>query len=123
MGVDVVCVFGNEFLEDDCLAGDVAKHIDATIVHCTSPDDILLVEGNIVILDVAKGINEPVLITDVRQLKTRNMISLHDFDVGFFLNLLEELGEKKSITIIGIPMTGDPKEIAQRVEPWIRNSV
>lgn len=119
--MSTVCVFGNEFLEEDALAGKVAKHIDAKIVHCTSPDDLLLVDGDIIILDVVKGISEPVLITDVHKLKIRNLMSLHDFDVGFFLNLLNELGEKKSIRIIGIPVKGDPQKIAKVVGPWIRD--
>lgn len=127
MGVErgrmgVVCVFGNEFLEDDSLAGKVAKHLDAKVVYCTSPDDLLLVDEDFVILDVVKGISKPVLITDVHQLKTRTLVSLHDFDVGYFLHLLDEL-EKKSIRIIGIPIRGDPEEIARKVGPWIRDLV
>lgn len=110
-------VFGNEHLEFDAMAKTVAEKLKGVeVVHCRSPDDLLDVEGEIVILDVVKDILKPIVITDIEQIKTRNMLSLHDFDLGFFLNLLEEMGEGKKIKIIGIPDQGDVEEIARKVE-------
>jgi Ni,Fe-hydrogenase maturation factor len=110
-------VFGNEYLQEDSLARIVSNHLhNVELVHCRSPEDLLDVDGEIVILDVVKGITKTIIITDVNQLKTRNIISLHDFDLGFFLKLMESIGEKKTIKIIGIPMIGDSKIIALEVE-------
>lgn len=114
-------VFGNEFLRDDCFAGIVSENLKDkfSIEHCRSPDDLLEAKGNIVILDVVKNTKEPILIDDVSKIKTRSLVSLHDFDLGFFLNLMEGMGINKKIKIIGIPMKGNAKEIAKKVEKWI----
>ena len=113
-------VFGNEYLEYDSMARKVAGYLnDVELVHCRSPEDMLEAEGQINILDVVKDIKEPMIITDVAQLKTRKLISLHDFDLGFFLNLMENLGLSKGIKIIGIPMTGNEQMIAEKIGGWI----
>lgn len=115
-----IFVFGNEFLEEDSFAHDVAVHLSGVrIVPCRSPDDLLDAEGKITILDVVKGIHEPLLVTDIAQLKTRNIMSLHDFDVGFFLTLMREMGEEKEVAIIGIPQVGNAPTMAEKVRSWI----
>jgi Ni,Fe-hydrogenase maturation factor len=115
-----VHVFGNEYVKGDAFSHEVARHLhEVRIVECRSPDDLLDAEGEMIILDVVKGIHEPVLIKNIAQLKTRKLISLHDFDVGFFLNLMKELGMESEIKIIGIPESGDAKKIADKVKLWI----
>ena len=116
-----VFVFGNEFLEGDNLAFKVGRNIENkfNMVYCKSPDEIL--EGNnknIVILDVIKNIDKPVVIKDISRLSTRKIVSLHDFDVAFFLNLMKNMGIKKNIKIIGIPPKGSADGIAKEVQEW-----
>ena len=53
--------------------------------------------NEILILDVVKDIKKTIVISDVSQIKTRRLMSLHDFDLGFFLNLMKELGINKKI--------------------------
>ncbi len=114
-------MFGNEYLEQDSFALAVAKKFENKfqVVHCTSPEQLMNAKGEIIILDVVKGAKNPVIITDVEQLKTRKLTSLHDFDVGFFLNLLRNAGMAKKIKIIGLPEKGNAEEIAKKVETWI----
>ncbi len=112
-------VFGNEYLAEDNFALKIANYMDATIIHCRNPDDLLYIEGDITILDVVKNIKKPMLITDINQLKSRNIISLHDFDLGFFLKLMKGLGIEKNIRIIGIPMAGDIESISAEVKKWL----
>lgn len=120
-----VFVFGNEYLPFDRMAGSVASRLKGVkIVKCTSPDDLLpdlLDEAvrEITILDVVKDIKEPMLIDDVSKLKVNSLISLHDFDVGYFLNLAKEAGFGKNIKIIGVPAEGDPAELADEVGLWL----
>ncbi len=116
-----VYVFGNEYLEEDKAAVTVAQMLnDVKIVHCRTPDDLLDAEDKeITILDTVKGIDKPTLITDIKQLKTKNIISLHDFDVGYFLNMMNELGMAKKIKIIGIPANSEHAEMAKEVEKWL----
>ncbi|OIO65381.1 hypothetical protein COY28_00660 [Candidatus Woesearchaeota archaeon CG_4_10_14_0_2_um_filter_57_5] len=120
-----VYVFGNEYLAMDSFAHDIAALLrdSASFVHLASPDGLLdAPEGTLTILDVVAGINEPLLITDIAQLKARNIMTMHDFDVGYFLNLLAALGMAKDIRIIGIPQHGDAAAIAEKVRPWIKES-
>lgn len=113
-------VFGNEYLENDKYAHQVINHLEnIEITKCRSPEDLLEEEGNILILDVVKNLEEPVLIEDLSVLKDRKMISLHDFDLNFFLKLLKEIGLEKDIKIIGIPEKGNPKATADKIKKWI----
>ena len=114
-------VFGNEYLEYDKFAREIAKQIkNVNIINCRSPDELLEINDNeILILDVVKDIKKTIVISDVSQIKTRRLMSLHDFDLGFFLNLMKELGINKKIKIIGIPENGDIKEIADGVKACI----
>lgn len=117
-----IYVFGNEFLEFDNFALEVAKALDKkfNIIRCTSPDDLLSSDdGKIVILDVVKGARKPMLIEDVSKIKSKNMLSLHDFDLGFFLNLMKEMGIKRKIKIIGIPDKGNAAKTAVEVKKWV----
>jgi Ni,Fe-hydrogenase maturation factor len=113
-------VFGNEYLEQDSLARKVASCLeDIELVHSRSPDDLLEAEGEMIILDVAKGITEPRLITDTSKLKAANIVSMHDFDLGYFLRLLDELGTPKKVKIIALPQNGDPLALSKQVQQWI----
>ncbi|MBS3136608.1 hypothetical protein J4401_06680 [Candidatus Woesearchaeota archaeon] len=115
-----VFVFGNEFLSFDSMARRVSMHLpkDIEIVECRSPDEILD-EEDLIILDVAKGIEKTAIIKSDK-LKTRSIVTAHDFDLGFFLKLLNSIGKKKKVKIIAVPMEGDAKKIAGEVEECIR---
>jgi len=113
-------VFGNEYLENDSFAGKVARQLqDVELVYCRSPDDLLDAEEDVMILDVVKNITAPIIIDDISKLKVNNIISLHDFDLGYFLNLMRELDMDKNVKIIGVPMNGDDKKIAEKVSTWL----
>jgi len=108
-------VFGNEYLADDALAIQVAGKLKGVqVIHCTSPEE-LLDEDPLLILDVVKGAKKLIILDSIEAIKTRKMVSLHDMDLGFFLNLMKEMGMNKKIKIIGIPETGNVDMIAQEV--------
>ena len=117
----MIVVFGNEYLADDSLAIAVAEGLGEPVMHCVSPEQLLdfAPSERIIILDVVKDIEKPVLISDIDELKTRTLVSLHDFDVGFFLQLMKAMGITNNITIIGIPLRGNADAITQQVKPWI----
>ncbi|HII69552.1 TPA: hypothetical protein HA270_06765, partial [Candidatus Woesearchaeota archaeon] len=119
-----IYVFGNEHLAEDFLARKVAEHLgDVTIVNCRSPDELLdAPDETIIILDVVKGADKVIILDDVTQLRTRSPVSMHDFDLGYFLNLMKGLGMEKKIYIIGIPQAGDPKVIAEEVGRCIKKA-
>ena len=110
----VLC-FGSENLEEDKIAFQLAEKIKIDgfqFLKSDSPEDIIGY-NEITILDVAKGINE-VKIIDVDQLKDHGLVSLHDFDIGFFLSLTKEMGYK--INVIGVPFGSKADDVADDVK-------
>lgn len=121
-----VLVFGNPYLEQDNFALEVADRLlpEVECVKCTSPDDLLDYVGQqIIILDVVKNIRDPILITNMDQIKSASLMSLHDFDVGYFIALLKNLDMLPTITIIGVPPQGNVETITLQVKTWIKKEL
>lgn len=117
-----VYCFGNEFVEGDSLAKQIADKLKIEgfeFIKCDSPD-ILLDKKDILIMDVVKGIKKPIVIEDINQLKEKRLCSLHDFDLGFFLQLLNEIGKLGKIKIIGIPQEGNEEEIIEKIKEILK---
>lgn len=124
----IVLVFGNKFLKEDSLAVEIADELEIPGVefrHCDIPDTILeyLSMQTIYIMDVCKKISEVTLINSVKELKEHRTFSLHDFDLGMFLLMLDACGKAGNIKIIGIPMAGDRKVIKNKVTDIIHKEV
>ena len=114
--------FGNPYLEDDNLALNIADSLikdkipNIKTVKCVSPEEVLhYTEKKFYILDVVKNLKEVCLINDIDKLKANNFVSLHDFDLGFFLKLMKETGKITNINIIGIPQQGNIDQIKKEV--------
>jgi len=105
--------FGNELIEGDEVAYDIGKLLDLNefeIVHAMSPNEILNAQGDIIILDVAKGINKVSLINDIDKLELVNSITCHDMDLAFHLKLMRTTGKIQSVNIIAIPYGTNKKD-------------
>ncbi len=116
----VLLVFGNEYLKEDNMAIKIAEELklnNIDIKRCYSVDSIFNYYDyeKIFVLDVVKNIDKATLIEDIDKIKEHALFSLHDFDLGFFLKLMKELGTLKEIKIIGIPQKGDKEEIKESV--------
>ena len=129
--VKIYC-YGTEAIEEDAAAIRVCRKIslrkiefglgNIEFIESNSINDILEYfddnkkekqkQGRLVIVDVAKGINEIKVMTekDIGKLKTRNITSLHDFDLGFFLKMMKEVGMEAKIRIIALPVKFDVNE-------------
>lgn len=107
-----VFVFGNELVAPDARAKRLADLIrddlpGVTFVMCDDPGQLLdRSDKELVILDVVENTDEVVLLRDVDRLASRRIVSLHDFDLAFFLKLMERTGDIEGIVIIGIPLEG-----------------
>lgn len=106
----VVISFGTKNIEGDNLANDVIKEIkkdfpEVHFVSCYDPEEILDYYNydKIFIIDVIKGIDDVVAIDDITALKNREIFTGHDFNVGFFLKIIDKLGKGDKIKIIGLP--------------------
>ena len=114
--------FGNPYLAEDNLALEVGDAIikdkikGLEVIKCVAPDEVMSYIGkDFAILDVVKGIKKVTIIDDIDKLQSGSMVSLHDFDLGFFLKLMKETGKINNIKIIGIPQKGKILEIKKEV--------
>jgi Ni,Fe-hydrogenase maturation factor len=111
--------FGNECLEYDSLAKEIISelHIPGIeFIKCDSPDEILLEQEQINILDVVEKIDEVMIINDIGILRDNKISSLHDFDLQFFLKLMKETGQIKKVRIVGIPAKYDKKKLKTKLQ-------
>lgn len=109
--------FGNEFLKEDSLAKKISSGLKipgVEFINCNSFDE-LNCEDEVWIMDVA-NVNEVTLLQDIEKIKNRRISTLHDFDLGFFLKLMENVYGKRNIKVICIPKKGDKKKIARDLE-------
>ena len=113
----VLC-FGNEFWRSDSLAKQIGDEMGFEM--CDNPADILkYADDEVVIIDVVKDLKE-VKELSIDLLKTSPSVSAHDFDLCFYLKLMEGVGRVKDIRIIGIPMFGDKEEIKKKIKKIIQ---
>ncbi len=122
MKVVVLC-FGNEFVDFDKLPLTLCKELKNKIpnvdfVSCESPNEILDYSeyDKIFILDVVKGIKDISIIEDLDKLKERKLFTLHDFDLGLFLKVLDKIGKIKNLKIIGIPIGYDKNKAKRKIK-------
>ena len=121
----ILC-FGNPLLKEDNLALKVGKLLEKDldkkkykVRYAVQVDEILEHNFNkLLIIDVAADLkeNQIRLINNINALQSSNICSLHDFDVGFFLKLMKELGRIQQINILAIPQQGSPETIADKVK-------
>ena len=109
----VLC-FGNEFVEEDSLAKKLADELKIDGVEFIKCDSLEGIKGDIVILDVVKGLNE-VRMIPLEKIKDFHPVSMHDFDLGTELKLRKAVKEIGNVKIIGIPMQGDLENIKQGI--------
>lgn len=101
-----IYVFGNEFFEGDEVAKELAKLIKNPkfeFIFAESPNEILNANGELIILDVVKGITEVKLLENIDELVLENSVTCHDLDLGFYLKLMQTTGQITQVKIIGLP--------------------
>jgi Ni,Fe-hydrogenase maturation factor len=110
-----IYVFGNDHVEKDTKAIEVARKLEDTIegisfVFVKPNEDVPFAnERRVVILDTVEGIQDVALVDrdriDGLLLSPRG--SVHDFDLAFQLRYLKKLNKLGEVTIIGIPQEGE----------------
>lgn len=115
-----ILVFGNPHLKDDSLAIEIARDIKLPgfkFVECARPDDLFDYDADkVYIMDVVKGLNQVELITDIEKIKEFSSLSLHDFDLGYFLKLMMATGKISGVRIVGLPFGADADVVKQQVK-------
>lgn len=104
----IVYCFGNPLLKEDSLPFLLIPQLreefpGIEFVEANSPDDIEEQE-KMLILDTAKGITKAAVLNDIDALCSNRACSLHDFDLGMTLKLMQKMGKLKKVQIFCIPM-------------------
>lgn len=121
-------VAGNPSLPDDSLAIRIAKELEKELKTdfelLEEPLKLLEIREPVIILDIAKGISEPLWIhaSDKKLMCERKMTTLHDFDLQFVLNMGSRLNEIPDIWVLAIPADSSFREIIPKVRDALRAS-
>ena len=115
----VLC-FGNEYIKEDALAKEIADELKLPGIEFIKCDNLNQIfdydEKELLILDVAKGITEIAIFDDINKLRAKSINSLHDFDLGYFLKLMKEMGKLDKINIIAIPIGYDKEKAKEKLK-------
>jgi len=117
-------VFGNSEIREDSIALRIVPQLKKRfpevqfILH--SSIDEIEPSHTICILDSAIGINEVLLITNIKQLKQSKSSTQHDFDISFQLQFLQKIGKIKKVNIIAIPTNFDEEKAVKKASEIIK---
>ena len=119
----VILVFGNPLMEADSLALRILPQLrkllpDIEFVELdgTESEEIARYGPDVTILDVAKGIEKPVVIADLDQLDLPRVVSMHDFDLAWNLKLLKKIGKIRSVKIVAVPTAYPDKMAIEKIK-------
>ncbi len=120
-----ILLFGNPAIPSDNLALEVGKALEKeghTTRHVNNPLELLDIKlDERVIIDVAVGIKEVTLLTNVDRLTLGRLCSLHDLDMAYFMKLMQRLGEIHDVRIIAIPAEMSVQEALPKVKELLHN--
>jgi Ni,Fe-hydrogenase maturation factor len=124
-----ILVFGNPMVEKDSLAIKMIPKLkkqfsksDFDFVEFDSSEDLHKQGRNLIILDVAQGIEKIEIIEDLDHLSVGRVYSMHDFDLAYNLKLLKKIGLLDSIKIIAIPQDMAEDEAFEGVKKMLENN-
>jgi len=109
-----ILVYGNELIPEDKLAIIIGQSLSQDteinnnfkIQLYASPDDVIKSSyEEIIVLDVAKGINDVMIIKNLENLKHDKIYSSHDLNLGIYLKIFQNMKaiHNKKFWIIAIP--------------------
>lgn len=114
--VKIFC-FGSDY-DQDSLAWQLADELKIENIEfqkCERVEDLLNAKGLIYLMDVVKGIDKITIIDNLEKLEQNKIVSLHDFDAGFFIQLLNGLRGVQA-KIIGIPYGSKKEDIIDELK-------
>jgi hypothetical protein len=111
----LVLCFGNPYVSGDALAIELGESLDVpgfTFVATPSPESIIdHLEEDFYVMDMAEGVSEVTLITDLSRVRLPPRVTAHDIDPALFLRIVEALYGVKP-PVIALPM-GVEREVVR----------
>ena len=128
MNKRVVSVFGNEMDPQDSMVvkmvPELQKKLPDVDFQLVDPTESLEPPSDPwIILDVGMGIDEVVVVEDLKQLDQVKGQSVHDFDVYMELRLREKLGQLPKIKIIIVPALYAKEKAFDRIEKILKKHI
>ena len=114
-----VFVFGNPLVKEDSIALKVAKELGNKGIEfreIQSLSDLENIPEELTILDCAEGIEKITVLTDLKNLEGKKKVSLHDFDLGTELLLLNKIGRIKKVKLFLIPRNYSLEKAVRELE-------
>lgn len=110
-----VLVLGNEFIKEDGFAKELSKIIRSSHDIINIKDSFQFMEEiqskeELIILDVVQNLKQ-VKLLKIPDLDNNSILSAHDMDASFFLQLL-----KPDVKIIGLPQNPKQEEIPKIIK-------
>lgn len=116
-----IYILGNPLLKEDRLALDVTEELKKRLkdVEFVEFDPIEDVGGEVLFMDVVKGIEDVKLIEE-ECFESSRAYSLHDLDLSQMLPLLKKAGKLKSFRLIAIPFRMEKEKAVEKVERLLK---
>ena len=118
--VTVYCL-GNKYIKKDSLA---LKFVDREINGMKFVEYDQNVEGDIWIMDVCMHLHEMKLL-DLEAFLVKQPLSMHDFDIGTELKLLQAVGQIGKVNVIAIPMEFTYDQVLSNLnsKKWVEQDI
>lgn len=78
---------------------------------------------NLTIIDTVAGIKKVTIYKTLKNFERAGGLSVHDFDLYFFLGLLQKLNKLKKITIIGIPQNARISDLKKEIVETLKETL
>ncbi len=112
-----ILVFGNPLVEKDAICLKILPLLKKRFpkidfLEFDAVEDLEKEGSDLVILDAVDGIGQVKLFLDLKEfeLVQTKRVSMHDFDLGQSLKLLDAMGLLNSVKIIGVPVDYSEKK-------------
>ncbi len=124
----IIHIFGNILLPFDILPlklqPDLQKAFPEIDFVISDPNEnIKPINKELVIIDTVLDIKEIKIIKNIDQIQDNQTYSMHDFDLGLNLKLLQKIGQLEKITIFGVPPDMNQKQALEQLIKLIKNSL
>lgn len=121
-------VFGNPLLPFDSLPLKLLPQLkkqfpNIDFVTLDPNENIKPINKQLIIIDTVIGIDKVTLLNDLDKIQLDKIYSLHDFDLGFQLKLLQKIGELEKITILGVPPDIQQQEALKQLINLIKQTL
>lgn len=125
MSKKIIHIFGNPLLPFDSLPLQLQPELQKALpeidfVISDPNENIKPINKELIIIDTVLDIDEIKIITNIDQIQDNPKYSMHDFDLGLNLKLLQKIGHLEKITIFGVPPDLDKKIALEQLTKLIQ---